>query len=236
MSARIKSCGALEYFSPNSPAPLLLIRHPFRLCLCPSPRRPPPPSPTTPPLAAQGDKMGHYAARKILQSSPDKLVLPQWCIVCTVASHRPRGGRRRATHSTAHASDIISHVTLIFESSRYVDCIRSASVSASQYSFLPSFLPSISSPSVHPSLLFATRQPACHLSSLRRSSCDSFSSSSSSSSFASRNEQPSYDQEFPAKFDFLRSRILKLWQQRDEPLRNIYFGKLFSREKFRFKI
>lgn len=30
-------------------------------------------------------------------------------------------------HSTAHASDIISHVTLIFESSRYVDCIQSAS-------------------------------------------------------------------------------------------------------------
>lgn len=103
--------------------------------------------------------MGHYAARKILQSSPDKLVLPQWCIVCTVASHRPRWGWgrrqpgwRRATHSTAHASDIISHVTLIFESSRYVDCIRSASVSTSQYSFLPSFLPSISSPPFHPPL------------------------------------------------------------------------------------
>jgi len=42
-------------------------------------------------------------------------------------------------HSTAHVSDIISHVTLIFESSRYVDCIRSASASALQYSFLPSF-------------------------------------------------------------------------------------------------
>lgn len=48
-------------------------------------------------------------------------------------------------HSTAHASDIISHVTLIFESSRYVDCIRSASAPALQYSFLPSFLPSFSS-------------------------------------------------------------------------------------------
>lgn len=44
-------------------------------------------------------------------------------------------------HSTAHASDIISHVTLIFESSRYVDCIRSAS--ASLPCNIPSFLPSV---------------------------------------------------------------------------------------------
>lgn len=36
------------------------------------------------------------------------------------------GTEPRRAHSTAHASDIISHVTLIFESSRYVDCIRSA--------------------------------------------------------------------------------------------------------------
>jgi len=59
------------------------------------------------------------------------------------------------THSTAHASDIISHVTLIFESSRYVDCIRSASASALQYSFLPSFLPPFSSRTSNYFVLFA---------------------------------------------------------------------------------
>lgn len=103
MSARIKSRGVLEYFPPI-PRPLrlsvtpsgLLRRPPF----APPPLRPatsfgtPTPAtcgkrPSRQDLAAQGDKMGHYAARKILQSSPDKLVLPQWCIVCTVASHHP---------------------------------------------------------------------------------------------------------------------------------------------------
>lgn len=99
--------------------------------------------------------MDHYAPRKILQSSSDKLVLPQRCIAClqllltgedsdgwvgrwlSASAALVDGGA--SAHSTAHASDIISHVTLIFESSRYVDCIRSASASALQYSFLPSF-------------------------------------------------------------------------------------------------
>lgn len=99
---------------------------------------------------------------KFLQSSPDKLVLPQWCTVCaTVASRRPpeMGGGEPATHSTAHASDIISHVTLIFESKsvRGLHSGSASSFSASQYSFLPSFLPSISSRSPL-SLPFATRQ------------------------------------------------------------------------------
>lgn len=105
--------------------------------------------------------MDRYAPRKILQSSSDK---PSSTATMhspsTVASHRRgdgdagkwRGGcRRRAAlldgetpaHSTVHASDIISHVTLIFESSRYVDCIRSASASLPRN--IPSFLPSFSS-------------------------------------------------------------------------------------------
>lgn len=104
--------------------------------------------------------MDHYAPRKILQSSSDKPVLPQRCIACLQLLLTGEDGDARGrwlsasaalvdggapAHSTAQASDIISHVTLIFESSRYVDCIRSASVSALQYSFLPSFLPSFSS-------------------------------------------------------------------------------------------
>lgn len=102
--------------------------------------------------------MDHYAPRKILQSSSDKPVLPQRCIArlqllltgedgdaCLSASAAAPADGAAPAHSTAQASDIISHVTLIFESSRYVDCIRSASASALQYSFLPSFLPSFSS-------------------------------------------------------------------------------------------
>lgn len=107
--------------------------------------------------------MDHYAPRKILQSSSDKPVLPQRCIALPYSCFSPvrmamlgiRGRWLSASaalvdggapaYSTAQASDIISHVTLIFESSRYVDCIRSASASALQYSFLPSFLPSFSS-------------------------------------------------------------------------------------------
>lgn len=96
--------------------------------------------------------MDHYAPRKILQSSSDKPVLPQRCIArlellltgedgdaCLSASAAAPADGAAPAHSTAQASDIISHVTLIFESSRYVDCIRSASASALQYSFLPSF-------------------------------------------------------------------------------------------------
>lgn len=98
----------------------------------------------------------------------------------TVASHRGEdgdAGRRAAlvdageapAHSTAHASDIISHVTLIFESSRYVDCIRSASASASQYSFLPSFrlflrkhptTTPLASPQLASPFVFLSRRPS----------------------------------------------------------------------------
>ena len=165
MSARIKSCGALEYFPPI-PRPLRLSGTPSGLLRLdrPLPLPSPPPPPTlgrqpTPllahDLAAQGDKMGHYAARKILQSSlrqaSPAAVVHSLRPLLLVGAEIPRSpGRdesvawRRATHSTAHASDIISHVTLIFESSRYVDCIRSASVSVPRNipSFLPSFLPS----------------------------------------------------------------------------------------------
>lgn len=49
---------------------------------------------------------------------------------------------RNSTHSTAQALDIISHVTLIFESSWNVDCIWSASASSS--SNIPPPPPSLS--------------------------------------------------------------------------------------------
>lgn len=108
--------------------------------------------------------MDHCAARKILQSSqsyrndasptPIRLLLTgargeggdaamadRW--LASASALVDGGGELLAAHSTAHASDIISHVTLIFESSRYVDCIRSAS--ASLPCNIPSFLPSFSS-------------------------------------------------------------------------------------------
>ena len=106
----------------------------------------------SPPLALQDDKMGHYAPRKILQSSPDK---PDWrwcwCLYgrkallfsvkeVVLVPYRWRRRWRNSTHSTAHALDIISHVTLIFESSRYVDCIRR----------VPQLLPRNIHPPLHP--------------------------------------------------------------------------------------
>lgn len=80
-------------------------------------------------------------------------------------------GSGAPAHSTAHASDIISHVTLIFESSRYVDCIQSASTLLPCN--IPSFLLSV--------FFFANIQlpsPGC---SVLPSSCRSPSALSSSS-------------------------------------------------------
>lgn len=97
--------------------------------------------------------MDRYAPRKILQSSSDKPVLPQRCIALQLLLTGVDGdageveavvgvGRLDGeTPPRVHASDIISHVTLIFESSRYVDCIRSASASLARN--IPSFLPSV---------------------------------------------------------------------------------------------
>lgn len=111
--------------------------------------------------------MDHRAARKILQSSQsyrnDASPTPIRGLLLTGGARRgwrccygtdrwlasaasasasalvDGGGELLAAHSTAHASDIISHVTLIFESSRYVDCIRSASASLPCNIPLPSF-------------------------------------------------------------------------------------------------
>lgn len=110
--------------------------------------------------------MGHYAARKIFtikprQASPAAVVhsLRHRCFHRRPSEMGEGEGGEPATHSTAHASDIISHVTLIFESKsvRGLHSGSASSFSASQYSFLPSFLPSISSRSPL-SLPFATRQ------------------------------------------------------------------------------